>query len=113
MSQRPPIRRDRALAILGECSGDHIWSVEHCRLRRVPEAWIEELADAFESGFFDDRQTIYVGECQTNQYEGVRDLDLAVRAGESLGVDVERACSVSLSRAGLVQSIKRAVMEGD
>jgi len=41
------IARDRALALLSECLGDEIWSVEHCRLRRVPDAWIEELADAF------------------------------------------------------------------
>ena len=107
------IPRDRLLAILDECTGDDLWSVQHCRLRRVPEAWIEELADAFESGFRDDSQTIYEGKQTTNQYHGVRDVDLATRAAESLGMDVDRITATALTRQGVVQAIKQAIMDGD
>ncbi len=44
------MNRLRALMLLQECTGDDIWSLEHCRLRQVPEEWIEELSDCFESG---------------------------------------------------------------
>ena len=105
--------RHRLLAILGECTGDDLWSVEHCRQRGVPEAWIEELADAFESGFQTDSQTIYEGNQATNQYHGIRDVDLAVLAAASMGVDVDRVAATALSRRGVVQAIKQAIMEGD
>lgn len=107
------IRRDRALAILDECTGDEIWSVEHCRLRGVPEAWVEELADALESGWDDDRQTIYLGDRPTNQYHGVRDVDLAKLAGAGLGVQVEWIADRAWDRRDLVRRIKQAVLEGD
>lgn len=107
------IRRDRALAILDECTGDEIWSVDRCRLRGVPEAWVEELADALESGWDDDRQTIYVGDRPTNQYHGVRDVDLAKRAAEALGMDVERIADRAWDRRDLVRRVKEAVVEGD
>ena len=64
----------RALARLSECRGDEIWSIEHCRERGVPEDWIDDLSDAFESGYRTDRETIYVGNTSVNQYHGVRDL---------------------------------------
>lgn len=107
------IRRDRALAILQECSGDEIWGVDHCRLRGVPERWITELQDAFESAFADDRHTIYVGDRPTNQYHGVRDVDLARKCGESLGVDVSRVTAATITRRDSVVAIKQALMEGD
>ena len=105
--------RDRLLAILDECTGDDLWSVDHCRLRRVPETWIEELADAFESGFRSDSQTIYEDHVMTNQYHGVRDVDLAMRAATAMGMDVDRITASALTRRGLVQAIKQAVMDGD
>ena len=109
----PEIPRDRLLAILDECTGDDLWSVEHCRLRRVPENWIEELSDAFESGFQSDSQTIYEDQSVTNQYHGVRDVDLAMRAARAMGMDVDRITASAISRRGQVQAIKQAFMEGD
>lgn len=106
------IARDRALALLSECMGDEIWSVEHCRLRRVPDVWIEELSDAFESGFEHDRQTIYYQQRAVNQYHGVRDQDLACKLGEALGVDVARATAMAASPTATVTAIKEAVFEG-
>lgn len=106
------IRRDRALALLSECTGDDIWPVEHCRARRVPEPWIEELADAFESSFASDTQTIYYEGRTTNQFHGIRDVDLARRLAAALGVELAPLEAMATSRAGLVRAIKDAVLEG-
>ena len=105
--------RHRALALLAECTGDDLWSVEHCRQRGVPEKWIEELADAYESGYRCDSQTIYVEDRPTNQYHGIRDVDLAVRVAQSMGLDVDRVTATALGRRGMVQAIKQAVMDGE
>ena len=107
------LARHRALAILAECHGDELWSEEYCRTRGVPETWVREFADAYESGFRSDSQTIYVGDRPTNQYRGVRDVDLAVRVAQSMGMDVDRITSAALTRQGVVQAIKQAVMEGE
>ena len=109
--QPPSIPRHRALALLTECTGNDIWSVEHCRLRRVPEAWIQELSDAFESGYEGDRQTIYLDDRQVNQYHGIRDVDLAMKLGQSLGVDVSAVTAMVTSRIAVVSAIKDALME--
>ncbi|MGN6133277.1 MAG: hypothetical protein ACTHOU_02210 [Aureliella sp.] len=103
--------RLKALTLLSECTGDDIWSLEHCRLRGVPEAWIEELADCFESGFRSDSQTIYVERRVVNQYQGIRDVDLAMKLGEYLGVPVADLEAVSANRARLVSAIREAVLE--
>ncbi len=105
--------RHRVLSLLAECEGDHIWSIKHCRARRVPENWILELADAYESGFQSDRQTIYTDSGVTNQYHGVRDVDLAIRLAESLDITVDEHALARLGRVRLVQAIKDAVMNGD
>ena len=105
------VRRDRALVLLDECTGNEIWSVDHCRQRRVPEAWIEELSDAYESGYQSDRQTIYVDQHSVNQYHGVRDVDLALKLGESLGIDVSSVTALATSRTRVVAAIKEALME--
>lgn len=105
------MQRIQALTLLSECTGDEIWSVEHCRLRRLPEDWIAELADCFESGFRSDSQTIYVEEQVVNQYQGIRDVDLAMRLGEHLGVDVARLEQRSVSRSHLVQLIAESAEE--
>jgi hypothetical protein len=107
------MRRDRALALLAECSGDTIWSVEHCRQVGVPQSWIERLADAFESGFQSDSQTIYVAADLTNQYHGIRDVDLAVEIGKVLQINVAQVTATALSRRAIVQAIKDAVMNGE
>ena len=105
--------RHQALAILTHCVGNEIWSVGHCREAGVPEAWIEELTDVFESGFQTDSQTIYVGNNVTNQYHGVRDLDLAIQIARTLGLDVDRLKATALGRPAVVQAIKDAVMDGE
>ena len=107
------IPRHRALALLNLCRGDEIWNVETCRTSGVPEDWIQEMSDAVESGYGTDSDTIYVSNRPTNQYFGVRDLDLAMRLGKSLGIDVDRATQSSISRRSIVQAIKNAVFEGD
>jgi hypothetical protein len=97
--------------LLQECTGDDIWSLEHCRLRGLPEDWIEELSDCFESGFHSDLQTIYVDNQVTNQYQGIRDIDLAQRLGHQLGLPVDRILSMATSRRGMVQALKDAAEE--
>lgn len=106
------ISRIRALSLLDECTGVDIWPVEHCRERGVPEDWIEELADAFESGYRDDRDTIYYQDQPINQFHGILDFDLAIRLGTALGIDVESATAAALTRVATVQAIKDAVEEG-
>ena len=107
------IARDKALALLSQCRGDEIWSVEHCRSQGVPESWIEELADAFESGYRVDQETIYVGHRATNQYHGVRDLDLAIRVAESIGLRPDRITANVIGRQAMVRAIKQALFEGE
>ena len=104
--------RHQALALLTQCDGDEIWSLDHCRRVRVPEAWIAELADAYESGFQNDAQTIYVENRQTNQYHGIRDVDLAMKLADSLGLDAKSVTQMTASRRSVVQAIKDAVEEG-
>ena len=105
------LNRLKALTLLSECTGDDIWSIEHSRARGVPEAWIEELADCYESGFRSDGQTIYVEQRVVNQYQGIRDIDLAIKLGEYLGVPVADLQAVSATRARLVSAIRDAVLE--
>ena len=105
------LNRLKALTLLSECTGDDIWSIEHCRARGVPEMWIEELADCFESGFRSDAQTIYVERRVVNQYQGIRDIDLALKLGEYLGVAVGELHAISASRSRLVSAIREAVLE--
>ena len=107
------IPRHRALAILNLCIGDEIWNEETCHSSGIPPNWIHEMSDAIESGYRTDTETIYVDNKATNQYHGVRDLDLAIRLGKVLGVDVERATQSSISRRAIVQAIKNAVFDGD
>lgn len=105
--------RHRALAILDECTGDHIWSPEHCRLRGVPLEWLRRFSDTFESGFSSDQQTIYTERGVTNHYHGIRDIDLALEAGRVLGVDVDQILSRHPSRVSVVAAIKQAVSDDE
>lgn len=105
------LNRLQALNLLSECTGDDIWSLDHCRLRRVPESWIEELADCFESGFLQDSQTIYAQGSVVNQYHGIRDVDLAMKLGEYLGVPVTELQAHAATRSTLVRSIQERVEE--
>ena len=105
------LNRLKALTLLSECTGDDIWSIEHCQLRGIPPQWIEDLADCFESGYRRDSQTIYFQDRMINQYQGIRDVDLAIKLGEFLGVDVEELVAISPSRARLVVAIRQAIEE--
>lgn len=97
--------------ILLKCTGDEIWDVETCQRLGVPESWIEELLDCFESGFDSDRNTIYHQEKMVNQYKGVLDLHLAYRLAEFLGIDWQRVTSMALNRRGEVEAIKAELDE--
>ena len=101
----------RAQELLLKCRGDEIWSVEMCREYGVPEVWIEELVDAFESGFDSDRNTIYEQGQIVNQYHGVSDLQLAYKLAEFLDVDWQTATQFALGRCAQVQAIQEAVEE--
>lgn len=103
------LSRLRARMLLSECVGDEIWSPQTCRTKGIPEAWIEELADTFESGFHSDRETIYEGGQLTNQYHGVRDLHLAYKLAEFLGVDARRVTEFILGREAEVRALQEAV----
>ena len=102
----------QAQMLLARCTGDEIWSLETCRQEGIPEVWIEELVDTFESGFDTDRNTIYVDEGVTNQYHGVLDLHLAYKLSEFLGVDWRSVTEHALGRRAEVQALKEAVEEG-
>lgn len=111
------IRPDVALSLLDECTGDDLWSVEHCQSRGVPADWVDELADAYETSYRISSETIYVSDDQkgrrvVNQYYGVRDIDLAKRIGLELGLDINQIEAVALSRQTTVRMIKEAVMDG-
>lgn len=101
-----------ALSLLSECTGDDLWSLEYCRQRGVPEVWIEELLDGFESNFAVESKTIFVDNQRVNQYEGIRDVDLACKLGEYLGVDTNRLLAYHVSRQQIVAAIREAVEEG-
>lgn len=95
-----------AQMLLLKCKGDEIWDVDTCRREGVPEAWIEELADSYESGFDSDRNTIYHQGRVVNQFHGVMDLQLAYRLAEYLGIDWQRVTSNALGRRAEVEAIK-------
>ena len=105
------LSRLKARMLLAECTGRDIWPVELCRDRGVPAAWIEELADCFESGFQRDIETIYHADAPVNQFYGVQDLHLAYRLAELLGVDTERVTATALGRAAEVRALQEAVDE--
>ncbi|MCA9128854.1 MAG: hypothetical protein KDB22_17330 [Planctomycetales bacterium] len=106
------LTRLKALHLLAECTGDDLWSVSHCRLRGVPDHWISELTDCFESGFDSDRNTIYLDDRVTNQFHGLRDIDLARKLADFLGVDCDSLEHRAMTRQQLVHLIKQAVEEG-
>jgi hypothetical protein len=103
--------RLKALTLLSECTGDDIWSIEHCRMRGLPEDWIQELSDCYESGFKQLSQTIFVGDEPVNQYHGLKDVDIAIKLGEHLGIDVEALRITASSRVRLVTAIQEAIEE--
>ena len=105
------LNRLRARMLLSECTGRDVWPVELCRQKGVPEDWIEELADCFESGFRSDRETLYYEQQIVNQFHGVHDLPLAYRLGEFLGVDTQQVTSLTRDPESQVQAIQEAADE--
>ncbi len=103
--------RLKALLLLSQCTGDDIWSPEHCRQQGVPSGWLDELVDNYESNLQRDIQTIYLGNQVTNQYRGLRDVDLACKLAEYLGVDVSAIVTRASSRRHLVRLLVEAVEE--
>jgi hypothetical protein len=101
------------MMLLSECTGRDIWPVELCRAKGLPEAWIEELADCYESGFASPLQTIFVDDQMTNQFYGVQDLHLARKLGEYLGVDTQQVEARTLGRVAEVRAIQEAVEDED
>lgn len=94
-----------------ECTGRDIWSIKICREKRVPQQWIDELANCFESGFRHDRQTIYYNESMTNQFEGVFDRDLAIKLAQFLGIDASSVIATALNPEQEVSELKEAAID--
>lgn len=109
------LTRLRALQLLSKCSGIDVWPPELCRQEGIPNDWIEELAEAHESGFRSIRQTLFVEENDSeklvNQFFGVHDLKLAFRLGEFLGVDTSQIHFQAFSDQQQVAAIREAVEE--
>lgn len=105
------MNRLQALVLLQECTGDDIWSVEHCLQRGLPQSWIDDLADCFESNFDQDLQTIYVDDRPTNQYHGLRDIDIARKLSEVLRLPFDDLASTATSRRALVKALQEAAEE--
>jgi hypothetical protein len=103
--------RMQLLEWLSECRGDEIWSLDYCRQRCVPNQWIDSLMDAYESGFRSDRETIYYRGALVAQFEGVRDVDLALQIANELGLDVDSIQQSAWSPTDCVQKIHEAVLE--
>ena len=102
----------KAMDLLHECDGDGIWSADYCRKRGIPETIIQRLLDRFESNFSDVSQTIFIEKQQTNQYAGVRDVDIALWLAEELGFDTTAITTTNISRAVIVREIREAIEEG-
>lgn len=109
------MRPDQAYALLDACDGNEVWSVAMCRQRGVPESWIERLADAFESDLSRPDMTLHVdadrGLAATNQYHGVRDVDIARAVADQLGVDRKGLETRGRTRRGIVRAIREAIEE--
>lgn len=72
----------------------------------VPESWLSELMDCYESGFDTNQNTLYTDSGLVNQYHGIADLDVAYRAAEYLGINTEQIRRLPLSRCGQVEQLK-------
>lgn len=106
------ISRSQALHLLQLCDGEEIWSQEYCRQQKVPEPWIRDLRNAYESGFADPSQTIFYEGRVVNQFEGILAVDIALRVARVLGVDTETILRSYSTRARIVRAIQESVEEG-
>lgn len=105
------ISKPQALFLISLCDGDEIWSTDYCRSQRVPEDWIAKLRDVFESDFSEPGSTIYEEGKRISQYEGVRSVDIAVCAAESLGLRIDPWVLANNHRAMIVCWIKERIEE--
>ncbi len=107
--------RLRARILLDECTGRDIWSIEYCRAKQIPDTWISELKDCFESGFAKESQKIFhnpgKGERLVNQFEGVRDSDLARKLSEYLGIPVAQVIAMAPTPVAEVAALQEAADE--
>ena len=106
-----PLNPVTAQMLLLKCYGNEIWNEETCRSEGIPDSWIEELIDNYESGFDTDRNTIYENDRMVNQYRGVLDLHLAYKLAEYLGIDWQKATATALGREAQVAAIKAELDE--
>lgn len=100
-----------AQLLLLQCTGDEIWSEATCREQGIPEDWIADLVDNFESGFDSDRNTIYRHDQMVNQFRGVLDLHLAYKLAAYLGIDWEQAISHAIGRRAEVAALQAELDE--
>jgi hypothetical protein len=103
--------RYSAELLLTRCRGDEVWSLDHARELGVPESWLSELLDCYESGFDSNQNTLYTDAGLVNQYHGIADLDIAYRAAEYLGINTEQIRQLPLSRRGQVEQLKTELDE--
>ena len=97
---------------LSECDGDSIWGRDYCQQRGIPDYLIDALEDAHESGFAEANNSITYQHQRVNQFEGVKDVDLAIWIGKQLNVNVSRILSMHASRSAIVKAIKEEYEEG-
>lgn len=103
--------RYSAELLLTRCRGDEVWSPAHARKMGVPESWIEEFSDCYESGFDRNQNTLYTDSGLVNHYHGITDLEVAYRAADYLGIDTDRVRRLPLSRLGQVEQLKAELDE--
>lgn len=101
----------KAQMLLLKCHGDEIWPEDVCRAAGVPEAWLEELVEQYESGFDTDRNSIYFEGKLVNQFRGVSDLMLACKLADYLGIDWTRTTTHCISRTQKVTALQEALDE--
>ena len=100
-----------AQMLLLKCRGDEIWPEDVCLASGVPQNWIDELVEQYESGFDTDQNTIYKDGRTLNQFRGVSDLLLAYKLADYIGIDWHRESNHIISRTGKVAAIKEALDE--
>lgn len=106
------MNRSNLLNWLAECTGDDVWSIDYCKKSGIPESWIRDLSEIYESGFKTSNEVLYHEGKRIHQYKGIRDSDLAMRIALQLGYPVDAIERAALSHSDLVRRIKEAVEEG-
>ncbi len=79
------MNRSNLLNWLAECTGDDVWSIDYCKRSGIPDSWIRDLSEIYESGFKTSKEVLYHEGKRIHQYRGIRDSDLARRISQQLG----------------------------